>query len=1383
MKKPIYKYLMTGIAGMLFLSFGLNAQNCLMSCKDTVVIGLDINCQAIVNSDQLYINPSDCPGAGIVHIFDYQGNDLGNTINGQFLDSILNVLVIGFPGPQYSCSSKILIKDISGPEIICKDTLINCFQYDKLNPKTLSYPLIYDNCSGLDTIYYLDKTYNFSCDGKGFTGYFALNWELENTCQGDGKIEINPENAIIYGANNTLNPPAGNCINSMKIKLPTNGKIAFNWLVKGLADKDDEALYCRINQQVWKLSSKDTATGLFTTPELKSNDEFSFEMHSNGDSIFNSAIISDFTFSSNIKEVIFRNWTAIDKRANESNHLQKISIESIDLNNIVFPTDFDGISNKVIPCGADYSIFITGQPEYINPLITSTNKINLLKFNYCIEVDYTDKKDTICGGSFKLTRTWKIHNKCKSILLTHEQIIIIEDKQPPVIYPPKEIIYYTDVDKCSGTIIIPSVNVIDQCSPLNVQVNLSTSFGKTGFGPFSEIPVGDYLLYYTATDQCGNSSQTSSKISMRDKTPPIVNTKSDLAYNLPMSGQIKIYAKDLDMGSTDNCCIIGYRIKRVTDPVSFFNEELIFNCNDGVNSPIAVTFRVYDCYGNYTDAIVFIKLLDIIPPVVSCPKDITISCTQDLSNLNLYGKISYTDNCQDMVQYSDNMNLNTCGEGYITRLWKVVDKSGNSGYCVQNISVIHNQYWNQTGINITWPLDFTTSECKNIDDLMPAFLAPLYKQPMLNGNTSCSNITVDFIDKIISNSAFGCISIERNWTIIEYCLYEATKGKEGIWLHKQILNINENQKPILTVPPDITVQTQNGECFAMVNLTKATAADCDPNPLLSNSSNGIGGDISGKYNVGVNLVTITATDHCGNVSSSIVKITVKDNVEPIALCKQNANIDLDGIALGGFKTILPSQINDNSFDNCTAMNQLKYTLLPDKINCNDIGNKLIVLEIKDQYNNSSTCSTLIKITDVAGACQSPSYLIKGSIKTELNKAIAKVSCKISGGLNNQIINNTDGTYSFDQLTKYENFAIEPKKDLLDLNGVTTYDLILLNNHLLGKKLLDSPYKYIAADVNNSKKVTLADYVIIKDLLLLNIDHFPKTDSWRFVPSNYKFGSYQSVLPAFPEQLDFKSLQSDIKNADFIGIKMGDLNNSNTAANLIKHDLRSTTPIEIIIKDTIINKGEFFSIPVKIENRKQITGFQFSLDFEKILAKEINLKLSKNSILNLNDIGNHINTFNSLLVSWVNKQELISLTNDTIFTISGIANTSFSIKDFIKLGIRLEAEAYTPENEIVEIELLWKRTDEEQEIKIKNTYPNPFKDFIKFNIESKVAQKIYVKLYNIQGQLLKSKSIDIEEGFQEIEISTKDIEQNGQYILNIIVKDKVLSKKLFKFALD
>jgi hypothetical protein len=96
-----------------------------------------------------------------------------------------------------------------------------------------------------------------------------------------------------------------------------------------------------------------------------------------------------------------------------------------------------------------------------------------------------------------------------------------------------------------------------------------------------------------------------------------------------------------------------------------------------------------------------------------------------------------------------------------------------------------------------------------------------------------------------------------------------------------------------------------------------------------------------------------------------------------------------------------------------------------------------------------------------------------------------------------------------QITVPGQRTLIPQKDLLSgnstpaylnpLNGVDVYDIILVTRHLLGLEPLESPYKLISADVNNSGTVTTFDYVTIRKVILGSITNFP-VGSWRYIPN-------------------------------------------------------------------------------------------------------------------------------------------------------------------------------------------------------------------------------------------------------------------------------------------
>src|SRR5690606_11052452 len=110
-----------------------------------------------------------------------------------------------------------------------------------------------------------------------------------------------------------------------------------------------------------------------------------------------------------------------------------------------------------------------------------------------------------------------------------------------------------------------------------------------------------------------------------------------------------------------------------------------------------------------------------------------------------------------------------------------------------------------------------------------------------------------------------------------------------------------------------------------------------------------------------------------------------------------------------------------------------------------------------------------------------------------------------------------------------------------LNGVSTFDLVLMSKHILGLQTLNSAYKIIAGDVNNDKRVTAQDAIALRRLIL-NIDtKFGSNTSWRFVDASHQFSVPTNPwADDFSEVININDLQGALANADFVAIKTGDL---------------------------------------------------------------------------------------------------------------------------------------------------------------------------------------------------------------------------------------------------
>jgi len=152
--------------------------------------------------------------------------------------------------------------------------------------------------------------------------------------------------------------------------------------------------------------------------------------------------------------------------------------------------------------------------------------------------------------------------------------------------------------------------------------------------------------------------------------------------------------------------------------------------------------------------------------------------------------------------------------------------------------------------------------------------------------------------------------------------------------------------------------------------------------------------------------------------------------------------------------------------------------------------------------------------------------ISGIITTEGGDL---TSCQVilTGTSNTYTASGAGGSYFFENIPANQTYQVSATKDINYLNGVTTFDNVLIARHILGIEVLDSDAKILAADANSSGSVTTLDMVTIQRLILNQIPSFPNGQSWIYIPD-------QSIIN------DFSNPNITI---NITGVKRGDVNTS------------------------------------------------------------------------------------------------------------------------------------------------------------------------------------------------------------------------------------------------
>jgi len=784
------------------------------------------------------------------------------------------------------------------------------------------------------------------------------------------------------------------------------------------------------------------------------------------------------------------------------------------------------------------------------------------------------------------------------------QLIKVEDSSPPVIVmPPFEVganVPASGNNECRSISFLPPAAVTDNCNgftqriftPIGEAEYLNGVNGNNGgLIPQPGLPLGAHTIIYEATDACGNKDTLHVQLSVVDNTAPVAVCDEITSVALSSDGMAEIFAADLDDGSHDDCCLDSFAIKRLVNWCSpddtLFAATTTFCCSDAGTAQ-EVIVRAFDCFGNYNDCQVTVNVEEKDPPLfISCPPTATVSCSYysdsldiplsngDYSVLDTFGLPELFDNC-GIVWLSDTvwLDIDQCLQGTIWREWTVTDPGHNDTLsCQSSVNVEHVSDW-----VVQFPADVTL-ECG--DSLPPSGEPSVFFE-------NCELVAVSFDDDVFTVVPDACYKIQRTWTVINWCavgnpienvvvesselelgfdlngdgqlsdrvfqdglnLANFSQGDslsgatpDGIIEFSQIIKVIDNVAPVISCPTLQYFCTSGSTCFASITLEAPLVDDCADDIVLE-ASGELGSGFGPFEDVppGIYAMNFYASDNCNNTSHCEVLLVVEDCKAPTPYCVNGLSITLNQDTS---VTVNAVNFDAGSFDNCD--NNLQFSFSPDvndtemTFDCYSLGFVVVDVYVTDDAGNQSFCETFVFVDDNQGVCQGPP-LIGGKVKKENDVPVKNVTMTLNGSGQAPKITGEDGIYSFE--AEFGNdYTVAAKKDVYPLNGVTTYDLVLISKHILAIDTLDSPYKIIAADANNSKTITTADMVEIRKLILQVTTKFPEgVPSWRFVPKDYVFPDpLNPFLEEFPEVISINDFNQAILDAHFVAIKVGDVN--------------------------------------------------------------------------------------------------------------------------------------------------------------------------------------------------------------------------------------------------
>jgi len=414
------------------------------------------------------------------------------------------------------------------------------------------------------------------------------------------------------------------------------------------------------------------------------------------------------------------------------------------------------------------------------------------------------------------------------------------------------------------------------------------------------------------------------------------------------------------------------------------------------------------------------------------------------------------------------------------------------------------------------------------------------------------------------------------------------------------------------------------------------------------------------------------------------------------------------------------------------------------------------------------------VQDNQGGCSGGSVspggmaAVAGKVANTNGELIEDVTVSVNGSaaaMPTPEVTGAAGNYGF-ELSVGGDYTITPVKDMNPLNGVSTYDLVLLRKHVLGTEVIDNPYNLIAADVNKSGSITTFDMVELRKVILQVVPTFESNDSWRFVDAGYQFTTANPLSENFTEAYNINNLASSM-DIDFVAVKVGDLNGTATPNSLVGAESRSAGTMTINTTDRFVQAGETVTVEFAAD-MANTAGYQFTLDFNGLEMVELVEGAAKTENFNTNLAARGI-----LMTSFDGVA-----TDGNLFAVTFKATTTAQLSELLSVNSEYTAaEAYTTSGELLNVDLNFNTTTVSADFELSQNTPNPFtgETLIRFNLPE--AGMATLKVMDVQGKVLISKSGDFAKGAHQFELNSKQLNTTGVLYYQLESANHVATKKM------
>jgi len=429
--------------------------------------------------------------------------------------------------------------------------------------------------------------------------------------------------------------------------------------------------------------------------------------------------------------------------------------------------------------------------------------------------------------------------------------------------------------------------------------------------------------------------------------------------------------------------------------------------------------------------------------------------------------------------------------------------------------------------------------------------------------------------------------------------------------------------------------------------------------------------------------------------------------------------------------------------------------------------------VSDKCNNVDT--TVQRLTVTNAVAEENSVNVEGEVASAFGDMMDNVDVFLStqeATYGDAISTLTDeiGNYAFANMPMGGTYFVDPQKTDDVLNGVTTLDIILIQQHVLGLKEIDNPYLKYAADVNNDSRISSLDLVDLRRLILGYTVEFPSKDSWSFIHDEQDVAdAVQFGLP-LEEAYYINDLQQDM-NIRFVGVKTGDVSGDAVAHSTQLASGRSVAQAKWKYNTTTIDG--LTRVDVIAGEDASIDGFQSTLtwastgSYKELLPGALSITRDHYNADNA-DMG-------TLPVAFNTKETLQLEKGDILFTLVFEADNHLTLSTDNTV---MQSQLYASDK-VASLSIEPLKAIETSQIAVLQNTPNPWSETTEITADLPESGEVTLRVFDVSQKVIYQTSQWVERGVATFKIGHDELSTSGLYFYEVEIGGHIARQKMIK----